>query len=384
MDRFSPVERRGHSTATLCFGLLLLGGCAARRSATADLDLLDAPPPTQVTGILNARDRARLEQLARTRATAATTNGYHIGPDDLLEIRIPDLLEVGSAVVTGRPPTGGTAALPQVADAPVFQQGTRVDAAGAIALPLLGTIPVAGLTPPALEAELTRRLQQGDILRTPQVSVMVTEYRSQVVAVVGSVERPGLYPVTRAGMTLADVVLAAGGPSKDAGRVVSFVPSEKPARPTLTPPPPGTALQLDLETLLHPPNAAAQLWNPLVQAGDVVSLAPAGNVMVDGWVEKPGSYPATRGLTVTGAIAAAGGQQFAAERCATVKRGLGAADARFYIVDLNAVANGDSPDVPLADGDVVHVAAAPARVVPWGLWILAREMIHIGGSVALF
>ena len=42
------------------------------------------------------------------------------------------------------------------------------------------------------------------------------------------------------------------------------------------------------------------------------------------------------------------------------------------------------PDVPLADGDVVHVAAAPARVVPWGLWILAREMIHIGGSVALF
>ena len=34
--------------------------------------------------------------------------------------------------------------------------------------------------------------------------------------------------------------------------------------------------------------------------------------------------------------------------------------------------------------DVVRLPAAPARLVPWGIWILAREIVHVGGSVALF
>lgn len=384
MNRPCPTQRRRPRSAILLLGLALAGGCAARQRVS-DLDLLDMPSgQVAAPGILNAHDRRRLEDIARARASAPAPTGYAIGPDDLLEIRIPDLLEVAPSAALGRAPTGGAAALPQVAEAPVFQQGSRVSADGTIMLPLLGIVPVAGLTPSALELDLAQRLKSGGILRAPQVSVLVAEYRSQVVAVVGSVERPGLYPVTRAGLTLADVVLAAGGPSKDAGRVVGFVPATAAKRPTLAMPDAASAIQLDLEMLLHPPNGSAALWNPLVRAGDVISVSPAGNVMVDGWVEKPGSYPATRGLTVSGAVAAAGGTQFAADRVATVKRGLGAEDARFYRVDLAAVARGETPDLPLADGDVVHLAASPTRVVPWGLWILAREMIHIGGSVALF
>ena len=56
------------------------------------------------------------------------------------------------------------------------------------------------------------------------------------------------------------------------------------------------------------PGTDAHLLNPPVRPGDVISLPPAGNVQVDGWVQKPGSYQLTRGLTLMGALAAAGGR----------------------------------------------------------------------------
>src|SRR5439155_12355076 len=150
--------------------------------------------------------------------------GYRIGPDDLLDIRIPDLLEAQPQAASPHGAQGG-AEVPTVSGAPTFQQGMRVTAAGEVSVPLLGMVPASGLTPTELEQDIGRRLVAADILRTPHVSVLVAEYRSRVVAVTGSVERPGLYPITRPGTTLADVLWAAGGPNRDAGRVVEFVPA---------------------------------------------------------------------------------------------------------------------------------------------------------------
>ena len=114
-------------------------------------------------------------------------------------------------------------------------------------------------------------------------------------------------------------------------------------------------------------------------------MTAAGSVLVEGWVEKPGSYPVTRGLTLGGAIAAAGGSQFSGDRSRTeVRRVAASGGSRTFEVDLDAIADGRAPDVPIADGDIVHVPASVARVVPWSMWTVAREMIHVGGSVLLF
>ena len=125
--------------------------------------------------------------------------------------------------------------------------------------------------------------------------------------------------------------------------------------------------------------------NPRVRAGDVISVAPAGSVLVDGWVDKPGAYPVTRGLTLTGAVAAAGGHVFAADRHhVTVKRSLGAGEQQLFMVDLQAIAEGMAADFPLTDGDVIRLPASSIRLVPWGVWNVAKEIVHVGGSVLLF
>jgi polysaccharide export outer membrane protein len=308
----------------------------------------------------------------RARRSTDARAGYRIGPDDLLDIRIPDLVEKSSDV--GRLGAAQGPTLPTVNEAPTFDRGERVSSRGDIDLPYVGTVHVEGMTTTEAEAALDERLREADLLRKPQASVAVAEYRHGVVAVLGSVERPGLYPLTRPGATLADVIWAAGGASRDAGRVVTFTPVGG-----------GDPLRVDLEHLIQPTGAADAELNPPVEPGDVVSIAPAGNVLVDGWVDKPGSYAVTRGLTVSGAVAAAGGRLFAGDaRNVSVRRTLGTNAQEVFTVDLLAVSDGQLPDVPLADGDVVRIPPSWGRVVPWAMWSTAKEMFHIGGSLLLF
>ena len=374
-----------------------LAGCAPTRprlttpvatSAPAAARVDGGPPAREVAsdGIMSADDARALATLAHARSGMTAGDEYRIGPDDLLDIRIPDLLDPQASAAGARVGTSGAAAAP-IAAAPVFQQGARVNSTGEISLPTLGAVRAAGRTTTALQKDIARRLTAAGILRRPEVSVQIVEYRSGVVAVVGSVEHPGLYPLTRPHASIADLIWAAGGPSKDAGRVVEFAPAETrgssgAAGPTAVGVDP---LRLDLNLLMRAAGGGATERNPQVRPGDVISVAPAGSVLVDGWVDKPGSYPVTRGLTVSGAIAAAGGRVFAADRSrATVTRVLGAGHQRSFEVDLDALAAGRVADVPLSDGDVVYIPVAPTRVVPWGLWMVAREMVHVGGSVLLF
>jgi polysaccharide export outer membrane protein len=242
---------------------------------------------------------------------------------------------------------------------------------------MIGNVPAAGRTPAEVERDIAHRLVAGGILINPAVSVQIAEHRSSVVAVMGSVERPGLYPLTRPGATIADLVWAAGGPTRDAGRVVDFAPaSTREVR--------GAPIVIDLALLLDRSGVATAL-NPVAIPGDVLTVAPAGSVLVDGWVDKPGSYPVTRGLTLTGAVVAAGGHLFPADRQhVTVKRTLGAAQQKLFTVDLDAVASGRSPDFPIADGDVIHLPASTERAVPYGVYQAAKEVIHVGASFPIF
>jgi hypothetical protein len=51
------------------------------------------------------------------------------------------------------------------------------------------------------------------------------------------------------------------------------------------------------------------------------------------------------------------------------------------VVNLDAVAQGQVPDVVMIDGDVVSLPANNAKLVPWGVWNAVNTMVRVGGTV---
>jgi protein involved in polysaccharide export with SLBB domain len=140
---------------------------------------------------------------------------------------------------------------------------------------------------------------------------------------------------------------------------------------------------MDLVDILQPKGDAVAALLP-VRPGDVISVSPAGNVTVQGWVDKPGAYPVTRGLSLTGAVAAAGGPSFPADRHhAVLRHALDSGEQRIT-ADLDAIAHGAAPDISVADGDVIEVPSSTTKLIPWGAWAAIKEVFRVGGSIAVF
>ncbi len=86
----------------------------------------------------------------------------------------------------------------------------RVAQDGTIDFPLIGRIEVAGLEPGAVATLITTRLRDGQFFVNPHVSVVVREYNSKRVSVLGAVSAPGNYPL-RSGMGVVEAISLAGG-----------------------------------------------------------------------------------------------------------------------------------------------------------------------------
>jgi polysaccharide export outer membrane protein len=110
------------------------------------------------------------------------STAYHLGPGD--QIRI---ITLGDDQMTG---------------------AFRVNDSGAIAMPLLGAVPAAGLSTTELEHAIATDLTRAQLIQTPSVSVEVTTYRP--IFVLGEVNHPGEFPY-QPGMTVVSAVAVAGG-----------------------------------------------------------------------------------------------------------------------------------------------------------------------------
>ena len=96
---------------------------------------------------------------------------------------------------------------------------------GRISLPLIGSVLVAGLTPEEVEVELRNQLLTK--LTEPIVVVIVREFNSAQVSVLGEVQRPGRFPLDQK-LSVLDVIAAAGGFSTyaDIDSVIVLRPEE--------------------------------------------------------------------------------------------------------------------------------------------------------------
>jgi polysaccharide export outer membrane protein len=85
----------------------------------------------------------------------------------------------------------------------------RVNEQGEIVMPLIGPVTVGGLTPKAAETRIAAILSK-DYLQDPQVDIYVTESSSQQVTVMGSVKKPGVFPIAGHTSLLQAIALAEG------------------------------------------------------------------------------------------------------------------------------------------------------------------------------
>jgi polysaccharide biosynthesis/export protein len=92
---------------------------------------------------------------------------------------------------------------------PSLSSNYEVATDGKINFPLIGLITVQGKTPPEIEKELEQRLSEGYI-KSPSVSVRITEYRSRRVSIFGQVRQPGTFAYSE-NMSIVEVITKAGG-----------------------------------------------------------------------------------------------------------------------------------------------------------------------------
>lgn len=200
---------------------------------------------------------------------------YRIGPKDVLKITVFGHEDLTRAAV--------------------------VAADGRLPFPLIGDVPAAGLTPGQLETRLKELLGK-DYLVDPQVSVVVQEYRSQRVFVLGEAEKPGTYALTGPAR-LVDVLSQAGGPAKSAGRQAIVVRAPRPEGPL----PPGaagaTTFRVSLKRLLEGDPAE----NLPLQNGDTIFIPKVTSVFVLGEVVRPSAYALEKDTSALEAVTLAGG-----------------------------------------------------------------------------
>jgi polysaccharide biosynthesis/export protein len=209
---------------------------------------------------------------AQSGAVAAKPANAHLsqlGPGDGLSLQVYGQPDMGSSVI--------------VADD------------GTIQVPLVGAVPVSGLSPAEAAAKVEKALRDGHFLQRPIVIITVTQPLSQRVSVLGEVGTPGRY-VIDPGTTIFDLLAEAGG-IKETGSDTIYVLRAEPDGST-------RRFAVDLKSMLAEPASQAKVT---LRAGDSIHVPRAEQFFVYGQVNAPNTYRLEPGMTVLEAIVRAGG-----------------------------------------------------------------------------
>ncbi len=248
----------------------------------------------------------------------------------------------------------------------------RVEESGVITFSLLPPVSVKGLTAGELEKKLNSLIVEMDFIKDPRVGVIVREFRSKNIAVLGAVIRPGEYTIQKNSITLYEALAMAGGPSSEAGYALHvirgcgedderisgpFVPETGESDETIT---------VDLISLMK--EADLEL-NLLLHDDDIVYIPEAEYFYVIGFVNSPGGFPLNRPMRVLDGIAVASGlipKEASPSECA-LKRIEG--DREVVIpLDLVAIVEGEEPNFFLMPDDIIDVRQTKLRFFALEAW----------------
>lgn len=189
----------------------------------------------------------------------------------------------------------GDAIKVQVYQNPDLTLEARVSETGTISYPLVGTVPIGGVSISQAEKRIAEALQKAQILKQPQVNIVLLQVRGNQVTVLGQVQKPGRFPLETTTVRVSDMLAAAGGvtPTGDDVLVVSGSRSGKPFRKSI-----------DIPTLFKGDRSDEDI---LLQPGDTLFVGKAPTFYIYGEAQRPGTYKIERGMTVLQALAQGGG-----------------------------------------------------------------------------
>ena len=284
------------SAVLLCLALILPAPAqtpAQTRPGTAQRPPAGQAQPGQPAPIPRPQSAAPAPQATTPQAAPpvpeeAASADYQIGPQDILRVTV-----YGHDDLT---------------------QTVLVQPDGTFTFPLIGRVKASDNTPAELEKKIVTLLSKGYI-RNPQVTVVVQEFRSKTVFVVGEVARPGPYPL--AGHTSLVEVLAKAGPTANAGAEVVVVRPQQgasvkgPILPTEVAGTDGTPAANQQAQVFRV--AVGQIQeghleqNISLEPNDTVFVPQAPKVFVTGEVRNAGAYGWFPGMTARQLISLAGG-----------------------------------------------------------------------------
>jgi polysaccharide export outer membrane protein len=187
---------------------------------------------------------------------------------------------------------------------------TRVGLNGTVSFPFVGEIKAQGLSVQELQKELEHRLGPKYIV-DPHVTITVTEFKSQKFFVVGNVQKPGTYPLTKPIRVVEAISqaggLAAGTISKPlSGSVAIIIRSQLGAKSNQPLKPDQVPASQKVTVSLSEAMAGDSKLNVEIKNGDTIYI-PNLVYYVTGEVKKPGRFPYEEKMTVLMAVTTAEG-----------------------------------------------------------------------------
>ena len=273
--------------------------------------------------------------LVGTTAGAQQDDRYRIGAADVLDIRIHNR--------------------PQLS-----REAVRVEGNGMIRMPLIETeIRAACLTEGELAKEIATRYAR--YYRNLQVDVFIKEYHAKQVAVIGAVNDQSRFELQRR-VRLLELLTYAKGPSEKAGQTINIVHSTA-ASPCKQPDGDSDVSSLFSSYKMSDVLRGDPAANPYLEAGDIVTVPEADQVYVVGNVFMPLTIPLREPVTLTRAIAMAGGlkQDTKKDKIRVLRQEPGATTRKEITVDLSAIEKKRSEDLALLPNDIVDVPTSAGK-----------------------
>ncbi len=242
---------------------------------------------------------------------------------------------------------------------PEYTATVRLKLDGTAILPLIGSVPLQGLSVQAAQALIADRLRTAGIYNEPEVTIRVLDTVNGSVLITGEVR--AVIPVANA-RTLRDVLLSAGGLPANANHTVKIVR-------------PGEAEPIVVD--LGPDLAASSAGNIPVHPHDIIQISRASVVYVLGAFSHQGSVPLDQAtpLTLLQLAALSGGINYEGQyNDLRLIRTVGT-ERKMISVDIKKIRSGKADDPILQANDIIFLPTNNMKA--------ALKSLGIGGVIGL-